>query len=302
MIDGHAATVAEMWRFPVKSMRGERIEAARATDRGLVGDRAYAVIDPATGKVGSAKHPRLWGALLQCEARYVAAPVLGEPTPAVSITLPDGVETGSDDPDVDARLSVVFGRPVELTTVAPEGNAYLSVWPEMDGVMPDDFRQQTAVENAAAEEDGTLNGLSLAVAAPPGTFFDATALHVLTTATLRRLGALEPDSRFAVERYRPNIVIDTTADAFGENDWSGAEIRFAGGLAASVVIPTMRCIMTTLAQGDLPRDNGILRTVARHNRVDIPGLGTWSCVGAYAAITTAGRVQLGDDVVVEPAT
>jgi MOSC domain-containing protein len=63
----------------------------------------------------------------------------------------------------------------------------------------------------------------------------------------------------------------------------------------------MRCIMTTLAQGDLPRDSGVLRTVARHNRVEIPGLGTWSCVGAYATVTTPGRVQLGDEVVVDEA-
>ncbi len=299
MIEGCPASVAEMWRFPVKSMRGEQIEAADGTEAGFVGDRAYAVIDPATGKVGSAKHPRLWGALLQCEARYVATPFLGEALPAVSITLPDGTETGTDDPDVDARLSKVFARPVQLTTVAPEGNAYLAVWPEVDGVMPDDFRRQISIEGAEAEEEGTLTGLSLGLAAPPGTFFDTTALHVLTTATLRRLGELEPDSRFAVERYRPNIVIDTTAEAFAENEWSGAALRFGSGLGASVVIPTMRCIMTTLAQGELPRDNGILRAVAEHNRVDIPGLGAWSCVGAYASVTTAGRVQLDDDVVVE---
>ena len=135
------------------------------------------VVDPATGKVGSAKHPRLWGALLQCEARYVAPPRAGAPLPAVAITLPDGSGTGSDDPDVDARLSAVFGRPVQLTTVAPEGNAYLAVWPEFDGVMPDDVRAQIT-RRGVSEADGTLTGLSLAVASAPGTFFDVAALHV----------------------------------------------------------------------------------------------------------------------------
>ena len=68
MTDGHGAHVAELWRYPVKSMQGERVDVSDAADAGFTGDRAYAVIDPASGKVGSAKHPRLWGALLQCKA------------------------------------------------------------------------------------------------------------------------------------------------------------------------------------------------------------------------------------------
>jgi uncharacterized protein len=299
-IDGHAAAVSEMWRYPVKSMRGERLEHSDVTDTGLVGDRGYAVIDPGTGKVGSAKHPRLWGALLQCEARYLAAPTAGAPLPPVSITLPDGDETGSEDPRVDERLSAVFDRPVQLTTVAPEGNAYLAVWPTWDGIMPDDFREQSQV--AGIEAEGTLTDLGLAMASPPGTFFDVAALHVLTAATLRRLGELEPASAFAVQRYRPNVVIDGATEPFAENEWSGASVQFGSALTASVLIPTMRCIMTTLAQGDLPRDNDVLRTVARHNRIEITGLGTWSCVGAYAAVTTAGRMQLGDEVRVTAAS
>lgn len=296
MIDGQRATVAELWRYPVKSMRGERVEVTDAANAGFTGDRAYAVIDPATRKVGSAKHPRLWSALLQCQARYLDEPRPGTPLPPVSITLPGGDETGSEDPNVDERLSALFGRPVQLTTVAPEGNGYLAVWPEMDGVMPDDVREQSAVEGS--EPEGTLTDLSLALASPPGTFFDVAALHVLTTATLRHLGELEPASRFEVERYRPNVVIEATCEPFAENGWSGADVRFGDALTASVLLPTMRCIMTTLAQGDLPRDNEVLRTVTRHNRVEIPGLGTWSCVGAYAAVTTPGRVQLGDEIAV----
>ncbi len=294
MIDGREATVSELWRYPVKSMRGERIDVADVGEAGIVGDRAYAVVDDATGKIGSAKHPRLWSALLQCEARFLEPPSAGAAPAPLSITLPDGTETGSGDPEADARLSEVFGRPVRLTTVAPEASSYLAVWPEMDGVAPQDFRDGSAVEGD--EPDGTLTDLGLALASPPGTFFDVAALHVLTTPTLARLGELAPASRFAVERYRPNVVIDTPGDAFAENGWSGAGLRLGPELIASVLIPTMRCIMTTLAQGDLPRDNEVLRTVTRHNRVEIPGLGTWSCVGAYAAVAAPGPVRLGDEV------
>jgi uncharacterized protein YcbX len=194
----------------------------------------------------------------------------------------------------------MLGRPVQLTTVAPDGNSYLAVWPEMDGVLPDDFRAENTIEGN--EPDGTVTDLGLALASPPGTFFDVSALHLVTTTTLARLGELEPESQFAVERYRPNVVIDTTAAPFSENDWAGRTLHLGGDLTALGIIPTMRCIMTTLAQGDLPRDNGVLRTITRNNRIEIPGLGTWSCVGAYAAVTGPGRVQVGDEVIIDDAS
>jgi hypothetical protein len=294
---GTPATVAELWRYPVKSMQGERVEASEVGDAGLAGDRKYAVVDAATGKVGSAKHPRLWGALLECQARCLEAASEQAPAP-VSITLPDGGETGSEDPDVDEKLSALFGRPVRLTTVAPEGNSYLAVWPAIDGVLPDDFREQNAIDSE--EADGTVTDLGLALAAAPGAFVDVSALHLVTTATLERLGELAPSSRFAVQRYRPNVVVRSNDGPFAENGWGGAPMRIGATLTALGLIPTMRCIMTTLAQGELPRDNDVLRTVAQHNRIELPGLGTWSCVGAYAAVTTPGRVELGDEVVVEP--
>jgi uncharacterized protein YcbX len=289
------ATVAELWRFPVKSMRGERVESAAVTDAGLAGDRAYAVVDRETGRIGSAKHPRMWGALLACAACYDEEPVAGKPPPPVHITLPDGRETGSDDPAVDERLSEVFARPVQLVTSPPPVNSYLAVWPEMEGVVPDDFRAENAV--AGSEAEGTVTDLGVALASPPGTFFDVAALHVVTRATLERLGELEPESRFAVERYRPNVVLATDGPPFAENEWGGAELRLGSDLTATVLLPTMRCIMTTLPQGDLPRDNNVLRAVSLHNRVDIPGLGTWSCVGAYAAVTAPGTVGVADTVV-----
>ena len=304
MGDGRTATVQELWRFPVKSMQGEPVDAAEATAAGLAGDRAYAVVDAETGKVGSAKHPRLWGGLLECAARYDVPPVVGAPAPAVTITLPDGGETGSADPDVDRRLSEVLGHPVRLTTVAPDGNAYLAVWPDIDGVIPDDYLQQVAVDAPGAEADagGTLTELSLALASPPGTFFDVAALHLVNASTLRHLDDAQPGSRFEVRRYRPNIVVESSDPPFAENGWSGATVRLGTAMAATVLLPTMRCIMTTLAQGDLPRDNEILRTVSRLNRLEIPGLGTWSCVGAYAAVAEPGTVRVGDEVVVERTT
>ena len=290
-----SGTISELWRYPVKSMRGERIAQSAVTQKGIVGDRAYALVDVQSGKVCSAKHPRLWGHLLGCQAWYRSPPGGLEPAPVV-IQLPDGSETGSLDPEVDLRLSALAGRTVRLTTVAPEGNAYLAVWP--DGVMPDDYLAQVKVPGD--EDEGTLTELVNAVAAPPGTFFDVAALHAVTLPTLRRLDELQPSSRFDVDRFRPNVVLEGDLRPFGENEWSGRTLRLAEHVTAPVLIPTMRCIMTTLAQDGLPRDNEILRTVSRYNRVDIPGLRKWSCVGAYANVMDAGRVNVGDRWSLDP--
>ncbi len=291
------ATVGELWRFPVKSMRGEQVDASEVTALGLFGDRAYAVVDSETGQVGSAKHPRLWGDLMHCEARYVSPPRSDAPLPAVAIRLPNGEETGSFDPEIDQRLSDLLSRSVRLTSVAPDQSTYRAVWPDMDGVIPDDYLRQISVD--ASEPDGTLSELPLAVASAPGTFFDVAVLHVLNAATLSHLTETRPASRFEVQRFRPNVVIDSSDPPFAENTWPGTTIRFGAALQTTVLLPTMRCIMTTLAQGDLPRDNEVLRTVSRHNRIEISGLGTWSCVGAYAAVVEPGNVQLGDEVIID---
>jgi uncharacterized protein YcbX len=284
-----SGTITELWRYPVKSMRGQRLEESDVTQAGIIGDRTYAVVDAETGKVCSAKHPRLWGRLLQCQAWYPSAPDGSAPAPVV-IRLPDGSETGSDDAEVDRRLSELSGRPVRLTTIAPEGNSYLAVWP--DGVMPQEYLTQVAV--TGEEDEGTLTELVNAVAAPQGTFFDVAALHLVTMASLSRLSQLQPASRFEVARYRPNIVLEGEVAPFSENDWMGVTVRLGAEVSASVLIPTMRCIMTTLSQGDLPRDNEVLRTLSRHNRIEIPGLGRWSCLGAYANVEKTGRVAAGE--------
>src|SRR5918992_2518687 len=98
-------TVEALWRFPVKSMLGEELDAADLSERGVVGDRAYALVDKQTGKVASAKHAKLWPDLLKCRARFVEPPRAGADAPPVRIELADGTSVHSDAPDVDAVLS-----------------------------------------------------------------------------------------------------------------------------------------------------------------------------------------------------
>ena len=290
-------TVASVWRYPVKSMQGERLDAAELTLTGVVGDRAYAVLDVATGKVASAKHPRKWAALLRCAAGFVEQPLPTAPLPPVRITLPDGDGVTSDDPATDQRLSDVLGRPVRLVSVAPDSRILEEVWPDVEGLAPAEFIEATSV--ASDDPTETVSDIAMGLAAAPGTFYDLAPLHVITTATLDRLAALAPGCRFDVRRYRPNLVVGTDGDdGFVENAWPGRTLRLGDDAEAAVDLATMRCVMTTLAQDDLPDDRETLRAIARHNRIEIPGLGHWACAGVYAHVSRAGSVRAGDAVTV----
>src|SRR5438034_4197167 len=104
--------VVALWRYPVKSMMGEELNAAEVAGRGLVGDRRFAVVDAATGKVAGAKNPRKWGNFFDFRAAYVEPPRRGSTLPAVRLTLPDGAVVTSDQPDVAQILSGALGREV----------------------------------------------------------------------------------------------------------------------------------------------------------------------------------------------
>jgi uncharacterized protein YcbX len=127
---------------------------------------------------------------------------------------------------------------------------------------------------------------------PEGTFFDCAVVHVLTTATLDRLRELYPAGRFEARRFRPNVVVetDTGVKDFVENAWIGRTLALGDEVRLNITGPCPRCVMTTLPQGDLPKDPGILRTAAQHNQVN---------VGVYAAVLQGGTIRRGDPIRVD---
>jgi uncharacterized protein len=269
-----AGSVVGLWRYPVKSMMGEELNAAEVTDRGLVGDRQFAVVDASTGKVAGAKNPRKWGNFFDFRAAYVEPPKGGSKPPAVRLTLPDGTVVTSDQPDLTQALSRALGREVAFAEAQPDeassGAQAEEYWPDMEGL---DYRD-------------TVTEWEL----PPGTFFDLAVVHLLTTATIE-LRALYPEGRFEVRRFRPNIVVATAPDreGFVENDWIGQTLAIGDEVLLRITGPCPRCVMTTLPQGDLPKDAGILRTAAQNNQAN---------VGVYADVVKGGTVRRGDDVTV----
>src|SRR5262245_9051475 len=106
--------VVAMWRYPVKSMQSEELNGALMTGRGLLGDRAYAIREEATGHIASAKHPRKWHKLFQCRAAYTEPPQPDQPLPPIWITLPDGAVISSAQAEVNQVLSGGLGSEVAL--------------------------------------------------------------------------------------------------------------------------------------------------------------------------------------------
>ena len=287
-----AGSVVSLWRHPVKSMMGEELSASDVTERGFVGDRAYALIDRETGKLASAKHPQKWGHLFDFGAAFVEPPRVGHPAPPVRIAFPDGSTVTSKEPDLDRMLSEALGREVTFAASAPEAATFEEVWPAVKG-----SRLYGSVLPGEGEE--VVTDVPAGFAAPSGTFFDFSAIHLLTTNTLDRLQELAPESRFEVRRFRPNIVVEfLEVRGFVENDWA-RRIVAIGEVRLKVIIPTPRCVMTTLAQGDPPRDPRILRATAEHNRIRAGGLGELPCAGIYAAVLTPGTIRRGDPVRLE---
>ncbi len=287
----HSSTVSAVWRFPVKSMLGEQLQAAEVTEGGIVGDRAYALVESATGKVVSAKHPKKWPNVLACRASFVEPPLPGQEPPPVRLDLADGTSVMSDAPDVDAVLSRFFGRDVELASAAQNGYTIEQYHPDLD-YDPEHRDELTDIKLGAAFFDE--RGLPSAV--PKGSFFDLFPLSVLTTSTLDHLAELEPGSRFDVRRFRMNIIVNTSGSGFVENGWVGKSLAIGGHVRLAVALPDPRCVMPSLAQPGLPRDGDVLRTLARHNRIDVAGGGLYPCAGVYAVSESGGTVRQGDRV------
>ena len=266
-------TVAALRRYPVKSMLGEDLASCDVSQRGLAGDRVLALVHRETSKVASAKNPRTWRGLLKLAA------VSG---PAVQVAFPDGTVMASTDPGIDAALSRFLGQPVTLTDVPPPTAVLDRADPEQ--ILRHGTRAQVMVET------GQLGGAS-----PAGTFFDFAPLHVLTTSTLDQIAGLSPRGTVEPERYRPNIVIRTTAPGFIENDWVGRDLRIGRDLAIRVIARSPRCAIPTLEHGHLPRDPDALRVPAAHNRISpFDAFGPQPCAGAYAQVLQPGRVEIGD--------
>lgn len=265
--------VAALHRYPVKSMIGEELNATKVGMKGFQGDRVFALADVETGKIASAKNPSKWPTLFQFRAAF-SGPLNGGHLPPARITFPDGKAVFTDDHSIATQLSSSLGKPVRLLKTASGAGTLEEYWPDIDGLA----RRDVVTDEAM----------------PADTFFDLGMIHLLTTATMDSFRALYPEGRFEPPRFRPNLVVQTVTGlgSFPENEWDEKILAIGSEVKIKITGPCGRCVMTTLPQGDLPKDTGILKTAAKHNQAR---------VGAYACVIQGGVIHISDEVKIEGA-
>lgn len=284
-----AGTIQQIWRYPVKSMGGERVDSAEVTPNGIVGDRTWAVRDTRAGETtGGKKIP----ALLGCTARTIG-PADDRGAFSVEVTLPSGAKLSTADlAGANDGLSELCTRPVTLEWLrAAEDLEFFRHGPRDADVPRATIQEIMGMEPGDPFPDFSGLPRTLAeFATPPGTFFDAYALHIVTTASLAEVARLNAESVYDVRRFRPNIVIETPGELTGfcEFEWAGRRLD-AGAVGIGVHAPAVRCSMVMAPQPGLERDRLALRTLVEH---------TGQNFGIYCNVAAAGTMHVGDAVTV----
>jgi len=292
--------VAELWRYPVKSLGGARIEQAEVGPRGVLGDRLWAVRDVEKGVTASARQLPL---LLTATASYVdtVRPDAGPGNvPEVEITFPDGTTVSSSDGAVHTKLSELVDREVELIALPPVEDTSLHELPraERSATMSAGWlRAAFGLSHDEKLPDLSMMRFSDMVnftrySTPPGMFVDLAPVHVLTTTSLATIGS-ELGADLDVRRFRPNVllVVDDPDDGLPESHWTGAHVAI-GSTMLNVAMPTIRCVIPSRAQPGLEVDRRITKAVATRAE---------RCLGVYCWVHTGGSIRVGDGVALRPA-
>jgi MOSC domain-containing protein len=279
-------TVMELFRYPVKSMLGERLERIEVGAQGVIGDRAWALRESANGKVVSAKK---FAHMLDLRATYESPPRADdrddEPAP-IKIQLPDGRALHAADADAAAILSAVLGREVVIERAIASQHTRAGI--DTGSIFGDVPIENVMPQLTAATMPDTYSLMN-------GSFFDSATMHVLATGTLAHMRSLVGEgAQLDARRFRPNIVVDTGAAAKGfvEDEWLGQTLEVGGsanGDSVKIVAmrPALRCVMTTHRQEDLGRDLRIIRAAAQFHKATL---------GVFASVGAPGTVRVGDPV------
>ena len=277
-------TVTDIFRYPIKSMGGHALHITWLGDKGIPGDRCWTLRDEQRGGIkGGKRFPSLMG----MSARLDAEPDAHNPSPAATITLTDGRVLHTGDADINDQLSGAIGSPVSL-------------WPLISVEQWEDYRRQPPAADVDPESalrqvfarlpEEPLPDLSrfpaelMTYEAPPGTYFDAFPLLVMTSSALASMAEHRAASRFDIRRFRPNILVNTSEPGFPEDKWAGKTARL-GEAVLKFEMACPRCVMTTHGFDDLPEDPGVMRALVEANNGNL---------GVYATIAQPGVIKVGD--------
>jgi uncharacterized protein YcbX len=250
--------VLELWRHPVKSLLGERVDSAELREDGLAGDRAWGILDLATGRILTGRR----------EPRLLFASAKLDPDGGPRIVLPDGETLAGRGSATDGALTRWLGRPVSLVASA-----------ESAALRAEYFADSTDDSSEAIE--WTM---------PKGRFVDALPVLVITTAGLRAGRAAYPAGEWDFRRFRPNVVVEADGEAWVEDSWCGRTLRLGDAIVAPRQ-PCMRCTMVTRAQPELVKDVEIFRTLWKTHGATA---GVWSSVVKPGTLRVGAAAVVAD--------
>jgi uncharacterized protein YcbX len=271
--------VTQLWRYPVKSMIGQRVDNVELNELGVVGDRTWAARDLERGGIRGAKKI---GGLMKFAARDAG-------NDHVEITLPDGPTVSTADGDVDARVSDALGHPVRLEALRPADDLdhYRRGAPDSDDMLAELRATFGRTEDEPLPAFEIFPPEIIEFESPPGTYYDAFPLLVITESALRALGEAVPESVIDVRRFRPSIVIDTDEIGHPEFGWTGRTATI-GSATIEFGEPCPRCVMVTREiDADTPADRAVLRHIVRDLDQNL---------GVYATVVNPGNIATGDHV------
>ena len=284
-------SIAQIWRYPIKSFGGEMLETTSLTADGIPYDRYWAIRDIDKGDILGGRN---LGDLLKFSAIFCEEPT--EKKQVAELTFPDGFKLLSDDRRLDNALSDALDRNVTLSSVRPASDTNYYERPQAFKFTPEFIR--TAFE---LEEDEPLTDLSGKTEASskyirswekyrtrPGSHFDTSSIHILTEASLKYLQNIVPEVEVDVRRFRPNLLLSDSANSEDpiEFDWVDSNID-VGGAELNVTWETVRCVMTTREHNDLPRAAKLMRAMVRNTHQNL---------GVYAEVVRNGVVSVGDEI------
>jgi len=271
--------IKSIWRYPIKSMAGESLKQSMLSQRGLVGDRSYALHDGRS--ICSAKK---YAQLMNYSVQYDFEPD-GINIPPVTLEI-GNTAVNSEDSNLNELLTREIGTKVTLDKLRPDDNLeYYRRSKEQQPV--EEIRNVLGLEEGDAFPDfSEFPDSSFEFSTPPGTFFDAYPLLILTTNSLNRLQQLTKGTVIDERRFRPNLLIDADEleAGFIEERWRDQFLEI-GDTIIKLTLPCPRCVMTTIAFQDLKKAPQIMRTLVQENHHKL---------GIYGQVVKPGKIQIGD--------
>ena len=254
-------TVESLWRYPVKSMRGEELDELFSGYAGVYGDRLFAFESSANEKGFPFFTGRDQRQMIRYRARFRNPEKAARP-----VNLGEAEKLSPNLNPISADASDLM---VDVET--PEGKTFA-------------INDPALIDNLRANIDGKHK---LTLLRSDKAITDCRPLSIFAVQTAKKLGD-ETGVNVDKRRFRANVYVDlTNADGFAEDRFVGRSLRIGSKVTVAVLQRDARCMMITLDPDTAEKSPAILKAVAQAHE---------GMAGVYGAVLTEGMIRKGDPV------